>query len=195
MRGGKAPPPSLGGIAGMRSGRSSATTHQLRIVAGGSGALGSPPPKKEKEAEEVGVRGASGGGVPGGAPRKRVCPWLPRHLVFCARCQVAAAPALCGRLPGVGGPALTLPRDRAAPHAPRAGAGAPPDQAGPAGPASPARPAPAALQPRLRPRPPRQPRPRSLRRTGGLRAPGRGWCPGRSSPVLESSFCLGLDIS
>lgn len=145
MRGEKAPPPSLGGIAGMRNGRSSATTHQLRIVAGGSGALGSPRPKKEKEAEEVGVRGASGGGVSGGAPRKRVSPWLPRHLVFCARCQVAAAPALCGRLSGVGGPALTLSRDLAAPHAPPAGAGAPPDQAGPAGPASPARPAPAAL--------------------------------------------------
>lgn len=38
-----------------RSEGSSATTHQLRIVAGGSGALGSPRPKKEKEAEEVGV--------------------------------------------------------------------------------------------------------------------------------------------
>ena len=124
MRGEKAPPPSLGGIAGMRNGRSSATTHQLRIVAGGSGALGSPRPKKEKEAEEVGVRGASGGGVSGGAARKRVAPWLPRHLVLCARCQVAAAPALCGRLSGVGGPAITLSGDLAAPHAPPAGAGA-----------------------------------------------------------------------
>lgn len=74
----------------MRSGRSSACTHQLRLVAGGSGALGWPGPKKEKEAEDVGVRGVSGGGVPGWAPRKRVSPWLPRHLV-CARCQVAAA--------------------------------------------------------------------------------------------------------
>ncbi|TKC43545.1 hypothetical protein EI555_021107, partial [Monodon monoceros] len=47
-----------GGIESMRSGRSSASTHQLRLVAGGSGALGWPGPKKEKEAEEVGVAAA-----------------------------------------------------------------------------------------------------------------------------------------
>lgn len=73
----------------MRTGHPGATTHQLRIAAGGSAALGCPRLKKKKEAEEVGVRGVSGG-AHGRAPRKRVSPWLSRHLV-CARCQVAAA--------------------------------------------------------------------------------------------------------
>lgn len=135
MRGEKAPPPSLGAIADMRSRRSSATTHQ-RGRSWGSETPWVPRPKKEKEAEEVrGKRSLGRVSLAGAWPR---CPRGCRAASLCARCQVAAAPALCCRLPGVGGPALTLPRDRAAPR-PAAGA----VRAAPIGLVPPALPAPA----------------------------------------------------
>lgn len=191
MREELAPPPSQGGIAGMRTGHPGAATHQLRIAAGGSAALGCPRLKK-KEAEEVGVRGVSGG-AHGRAPRKRVSPWLSRHLV-CARCQVAAALRFAAgaresegrRCPSPGSALLPTPLGSVRGVVRRA----PPV---PAGLASPAFPPPDAQQPRRLPLPPR---PRLLRRTGWLRVPGRGWRPSRPGPALESSFfCLRLDMN
>lgn len=170
-RGERAPPPSRSCTAGMRTGRHSATAHQLRIVAGGSGARGYPRPEEEEEAEEVGVRAAWGvrGRVPGPAPQRREVPAGAAPPCLCAL-SGGLSLALCGcgreaeggRCPSPGAPPLPTP------------------------PVRPARPAPSA------PRPPRRAaaRPgRWLRCTRGLRAPGRGR---RRGPLGLSSGILLL---
>lgn len=153
----------------MRSGRPNASTHQLGIVFGGSGAFECPWPKQEEEAEEVGVSGPWGreGDLPGAPEAQR--PGGCRASLFV---RVVRWPPPCAWL-------QALRRRRAgAPRVPWPGAGARRGQASRlGGPASPASPAPAAWPP-----PPAATLgrgvPRSLRLTCRLRDPGR-------DPLLE----------
>lgn len=158
----------------MRSGHPNATTHPLRVVAGGFGAVGFPQLEQEKEAEEVRVRGAWGERVPGWSPRVPLSRRL-RRLLVCTRCQVAAALRFAAGTRGAEWGPSPAPRAPAAPHASWPGAGSRRGQvagpgSGPGSRASQASPTPAAPPPPLATTPGRSGR-SSPRGTCGLRVP------------------------